>query len=311
MNLEYTFGKILPDDIEKMLVLAAENGGNKNWTREKIEHWYFNNPSNSYSMWKVDANGKMEGYATTNNFYYKINNKRSLVAMSQNVLTSVMVRGKGLFRNLYFKTETENIEDNKAAYFLTFTNVMSTPVFLDKLGYVRGKCPVLLISFFNPLSFIQQKEVERLESINEVKWDSFFQFENAMEKSLSYFKWRYAIYTDNELHIISVSNQGSLIGYAFLLVKTKKGIKYMVFTDVICRRTVDIASIIKASRYYVSKKLFLFMLMFEIPSEKSNYGISLRIKDRFNFLVKGKTPAETEMLSDRQFSLFLGDLDII
>jgi hypothetical protein len=311
MNADFTFSKIVQADKTAMKNLAYNNGGNKKLTEDNIEHWYFNNPFNSHSLWKVEVNGIMEGYATTNNFRYYIDNKECLVAMPQNVLTSVNVRGKGLFNKLYYKTEADNIEENKVDYFLTFTNEMSTPIFLNKFGYVRGKCPLSLITFLNPVDFFAKKKYKRVENLASIKTDPIFHFDNTMQKSIAYFQWRYKKYTPENLHVIAVTEDQQTIGYAFLKGEKKKGIRFLILADILCAKEEHIRLIVEACRIYTTRNFFSFMLMFDIPTGLNKRLLKTSVKDRFNFLVKGKTQEETKMLSEKEFNFFLGDLDIV
>ena len=311
MNADFTFSKIGQADKTAMKNLAYHNGGNKKLTEDNIEHWYFNNPSNSHSLWKVEVNGIMEGYATTNNFRYYIDNKECLVAMPQNVLTSINIRGKGLFNKLYYKTEADNLEENKVDYLLTFTNEMSTPIFLNKFGYVKGRCPLSLITFLNPVDLFAKKKYTRVEDINTIDVTTLFHFSNAMQKSMAYFQWRYRKYTKEDLHVIAVIEDQQTIGYAFLKVEKKKGIKFLILADMVCEKEEYIRLIVEACRVYTTRNFFSFMLMFDIPTKLSKRFFKLSVKNRFNFLVKGKTPEETTILSEKDFVFFLGDLDIV
>ena len=150
--------KIEKTDLSELKTLALENGGNKNMHEHYFEDVYFNNPSKSHSLWKAVVDNRIEGFATTNNFECELDNNNFLVAMPQNVLTSVKLRGKGMFNKLYYKTEHDNIQNNKVDYFMTFTNKLSTPIFLTKFGYLKGKCPDLLVFLSNHLHLIIKKK---------------------------------------------------------------------------------------------------------------------------------------------------------
>ena len=195
---EYTLAKIEATDKNEIELLALETERNKKFSGAYIQHWYFNNPSHSYSLWKVVLNNKIEGYATTNNFKYLIHEKPIMVAMPQNVLTSARIRGKGLFNKLYFRTESHNLDENNISAFLTFTNSLSTPIFLDKFNYKRGKCPIVFFDFFSVFNIFKKKSFERLSSIDEIGslfFKNAYCFDNAMQKSEEYYKWRYSEYT--------------------------------------------------------------------------------------------------------------------
>lgn len=309
MSHKLQLAPITDGDKAQLKELALKNGGNNNLTEDYIQHWYFENPSKSYSLWKAELNGSIEGFATSNNFSFVINNKRCRVAMPQNVLTSVKVRGKGVFNKLYFKTEADNVENNRADYFLTFTNKLSTPIFLSKFGYSRGICPPVVLSFFSPLRFLKKNDFERITDLNSVRVLHPYQFNNALEKSTEHMQWRYRKYTFPALHIIAVKKNDVIIGYAFLKAEKKKGIRFLMLMDVFCEKEKDVSLIIDACYSYTAKNYFLFLMMFELPNYKQKSILQLKIKGRFNFLVKGKNPEETMMLSLLKCNFFFGTMD--
>ena len=145
-----------------------------------------------FRSWKATLEGHIEGYATTNNFQFRINDKLCWVAMPQNVLTSHKLRGKGVFQLLYQKTELDNIEQNNVDYFITFTNELSTPIFLKKFGYINGKCPDVLISLFNPFHLFFNVQYKREDSLESLHQDECHSMNNSILKSKEYYQWRYS-----------------------------------------------------------------------------------------------------------------------
>jgi hypothetical protein len=312
MESQFTIEKITKSDLLEVTVLASNNGGGKKFTKEFIENWYFNNPSNSASLCKVVSDeGQIEGYATTNNFMFTIEGKSLLVAMPQNVLTSIKVRGKGLFNKLYFKTESDNLNENKADCFLTFTNKLSTSIFLNKFAYIRGKCPDLLFTSFNFFDLFSRHKFVRLSSVDDVPFSSIYHFDNAMQKNDTHFKWRYKLYSKEDLHIVEVKESDKIIGYLFLKVEQKKGIKFLMLMDVVCEGQDYYNKIIEAGFAYSTKNFFIGLLMFDSTFKIKKRIFRLRIKNRLNFLVKGKTMEDTNQLSKINFNFFFGDLDMV
>ncbi|MEO8763518.1 MAG: hypothetical protein ABI416_04485 [Ginsengibacter sp.] len=311
---DYKLSKITSVDNEEVELLASESDGNKKFNAAFIQHWYFDNPSHSYSLWKVVVNDKIEGYATTNNFKYKVNGIQIMVAMPQNVLTSERIRGKGLFGRLYFKTEVHNLTDNNVAAFLTFTNSLSTQIFLNKFGYMKGKCPVVIFDLFSISHLFKKKNYEELKSIDEIG-SSYFEnrycFDNAMQKDGQYYKWRYSQYGKN-LHIIKVFDKENIIGYAFLKEEKKRGIKFLIIMDIIALAINYVSKIVNTCFTYSSVKFYSGTLAFDLTSVKPGKRLlRLKIKDRFNFLVKGRDIDESKMLSGIDFNMFFSDLDIV
>jgi len=312
MQSEFTIEKITKDDLPEVTKLALANGGSKKLTEEFIESWYLNNPSHSRSLCKVVSDkGKIEGYATTNNFMFTIEGQPSLVAMPQNVLTSLQVRGKGLFNKLYFKTEQDNLRENKVDCFLTFTNKLSTPIFLNKFSYTRGKCPNLLITPFNIADLFSKNDVVRLSSIDEMSFAAMYKYDNAMLKSEAHFKWRYKLYSEKNIHLLAVKKNNAIIGYAILKSEKKKGIRFLLLMDVICKNETDFSAIVEACFVYSAKKFFFGLVMFDGAFAIKRRVFRLRIKNRLNFLVKGKSPEITTHLSQINFNFFFGDLDMV
>ena len=234
-----------------------------------------------------------------------------LVAMPQNVLTSVKLRGKGMFNKLYYKTEHDNIQNNKVDYFMTFTNKLSTPIFLTKFGYLKGKCPDLLVFLSNPLHLIIKKKYCRIDSINSVRFDTSFKFNNSFNKSPEFYLWRYKLYDKKNLHIISIAEFGNIVGYAFFVSQKKKGIEFLILSDIISFNQEHLGLIIDQCKIYTAKNFFPFFMMFDLDNSTAKNIFTLTLKNRFNFLVKGKTLEESNMLSTKSFNLFFSDIDIV
>ena len=173
MNKEFQFQQIKEADFPEIEKLAIENGGNSSLNVNALKHQYFNNPSKSFTFWKVVGQNKIEGYATTNNFQFILENKKIFVGMPQNVLVSEFVRGSGLFGKLYNLTEKENREEKSIDTFLTFTNEISTPIFIKKFKYLRGMCPDL--TFYISFIHFLKKDLNYvfLKTISEIDFDSF------------------------------------------------------------------------------------------------------------------------------------------
>lgn len=309
MDNKIEFGKITAKDVPSLYELALENGGNKDFTLNNFTHWYLSNPTQSNSMWKVLQNEEIEGYATTNNFIYTINGKDNLVALPQNVLTSEKIRGKGLFGKLYFKTEDENLNLNNVDFFLTSTGGMSTPIFLQKFGYLRALCPDIVAILPSPLKIFSPKKYRLIDSLKTIQFNDVFNLKNSRKKDLEYFKWRYSNIDRRLLKILEVSDAGSILGYAFLVVQKKYGIKTLILADILSDKEENILSIIEACHVYTSKNLFFALLMFKLTLKNNKQRFQLSIKNKFNFLVKGKTEKETLELSYLPLNFFFGDLD--
>ncbi len=309
MNHECTFSKIGLEDAPRIQELARLNGGNPDLSAKNINHWYFRNPVKSNSLWKVVYNENIEGYATTNNFVYTIDQEDHLVALPQNVLTSEKVRGKGLFGKLYYKTETENVEENGVDCFFTFTGPMSTPIFLNKFDYLRGKCPPVLIKIAGLPALFSKKKYKILHDIHSIQVNTHYSLPNARKKDIPYFKWRYSECDKARLKIISVTENNETIGYAFLITRKKFGIKTLILADIMCEKEENYSAIIDACHVFATNNFFIALVMFELSCNCRRRGMNVSLKNWFNFLVKGKTKEETTALSKKYLNFFFGDLD--
>lgn len=306
-SIEYS--KITEKDVSSIYELALKNNGNKNFTLQNFNHWYLRNPINSNSMWKAMLNGHIEGYATTNNFIYTINGEENLVALPQNVLTSEKIRGKGVFGELYNITEQENLDINCVNLFLTSTNKMSTPIFLNKFGYLRAKRPDILAILPNPLNFFKTKNYKIIKDLNDVHFENSYNIDNSRKKSIEYYKWRYSNCTNKTLKILEVSDSGKKIGYAFLINQKKRGVKALIIADILCSNENDISKIIDVCSIYSTRKLYLILTMFKLNQSNHKKRFQLSFKNKFNFLIKGKSENETKLLSEISLNYFFGDLD--
>lgn len=309
MNQEYSFNKIQVEDAPGLHELAKKNNGNSNLNKKNLDHWYFKNPLKSNSLWKVERNFVIEGYATTNNFIYTLDGKDYLVALPQNVLTSTKIRGKGLFGKLYYKTEIENIEKNGVDFFLTSTCAMSTPIFLNKFKYLRGICPLVLIQTAGITALFSKKKYTLLKDIYSIPSITHFNLNNSRKKNLEYFKWRYSECEKKNLNIISVSENNNIIGYAFLITQRKFGVRILILADIICEEEENYSAIIDTCHAFATKNFYVALIMFELSVSCRKKGFNISIKNRFNILVKGNTQEETKKLSTQAFNFFFGDLD--
>lgn len=306
---EITFSKITLKDVPALHRLALENDGNKQLTTQNFKHWYLENPVKSNSMWKAELNNEVEGYATTNNFYYNIDGNEKLVALPQNVLTSEKIRGKGVFGKLYRYTEDENREVNKVDFFLTSTGEMSTAIFLEKFGYLRGVCPDVVIQPFSLLHCFYPKTYQLVSDLNSIELEQVFDFNYGRKKTIDYLKWRYRNCSSATLKILQITKKGEKVGYAFLIVQRKKKMKVLTLVDLISRSEDEIPYIMHACSIFFSKNGYPILMYFRLNALKENRGLKIRLKNRFNFLVKGKSNEDSVFLSKMPFNYFLGDLD--
>lgn len=279
---------------------------------EYIKWWYFQNPSKSISFWHYLCDEEIVGVATTNNFYmHTAAAERKLVAMPQKVLTSAKMRGKGVFGKLYRQTEKDNLE-NGVDFFLTFTNEASTPIFLGKFDYLPGVCPDVIFVFPRVFAFFNSKNYKPVtfDSLRNVQKP----LTNGFVKDLDYFRWRYSSATEEDITILEVKGEKSAAaGYVFLKKIYKKQVPLYILLDVMILEESATRRLLKAAVNFASQNFSVGLLALD-REDLSIYWrqfIHRRIKNRFNFLVKGKDKNETVELAEKKFNFSFGELDFI
>ncbi|MFV0389613.1 MAG: hypothetical protein ACK5NT_12755 [Pyrinomonadaceae bacterium] len=290
--------------------IRVENNDN-HISPDYLHWWFFENPSKSFSLWHGEFDGKVVGLACTNNFIVKTKQGNAVAAMPQKVLTSRTMRGKGLFGKLYAQTEKSNLE-NGVDFFLTITNEASTPIFLKKFGYARGMCPEIILVFSNPKYFLKNATYEELSSLPEVPDQP--SSKNEFVKSGEYFKWRYARASNDGTIFLAVKEKsGELAGFAVLKKIYKQRLPLYVLLDSIVVLPEKRSRIIEESMIYVTRKFGLGLLALETQSNKNVWRrfFHRRIKDRFNFLVKGKDESHTKTIAETKWDFSFGDMDFI
>ncbi|TCZ73113.1 hypothetical protein [Flaviaesturariibacter aridisoli] len=297
------------EDAGLLYALVRANGGNERLEPAFLQHWYFNNPSHSFSIETVWLDGRPEGMATSNNFRFRINGRERLVAMPQNVLTSDAVRGKGLFGKLYFRTEAANRAAG-ADTFLTFTNELSTPIFLQKFGYRRGRCPDVLLHPFHPLALLSSYRFRTLAGPEALPLSTLHRPENALLKDAAWYGWRYAAYAPGVIRFVEVSKGGRVLGALVLKKEKKKGLPFFLLMDAVAPDEATFAEVLRAAPVAATRAGAPFLLMYDAGFAPPR-GPYKRIRNRFNFLVKGTDAADTEALAETDFRLFFGDMDIV
>ncbi len=302
-------------DFKNIASLRAGEREDASSTEDYISHWYECNPNGSYSLAICSLNEEVAGVASTNNFKFKIAGKQKLVAMPQKVLTSNKVRGRGVFGQLYRMTEADNLEKGVDC-FLTFTNSMSTPIFLEKFNYIKGQSPEIYLLFSNPIRMCGfSKPYKSVLKFNENYWNEHqpLQSDNAMLKTPEYYKWRYQSYK-KELYIkLEVKYLNKLLGYTVLKKIHKKGLPFHVVSDIITHTPENIKDLICVALTYATRRLSLGIMIchHELFTEVAYEFLKIKFTDRLNLLVKGKTEEDTKTLSEIKFNFSFGDFDFI
>jgi hypothetical protein len=299
-------------ELDAVACLINREEGTRIISSAYLRWWYFQNPSQSFSFVHVQREGSIEGLATTNNFRIDIDGRYALAAMPQKVLTSRAVRGKGYFGRLYRQTEAENISHGVDC-FLTFTNSMSTPIFLEKFGYRRGISPSVfvvpaLFSFFRRSFYRLANQFDE----NYLCRDDLIHTENSLCKGAEYFKWRYFGYEDSQFVVLNLVGRNSENeGYVILKRKVVMFVPLYVVMDIITHSQPNAIKLLQESLNYAIKNLAFGIMILEnnIFPNGPPFALCMKRRNKFNFLVKARTDRLTEKLALVRFNWFAGDLD--
>lgn len=302
-------------DIEGIITLINSSNESK-VTHDYLLNWYWKNPHNSFSIQILKDTEYVYGISSTNNFTFDFLEKEVKVAFPQKVVTSEKIRGKGYFSKLYWKNEEDNDLNENVDFFLTFTNHVSTPIFLKKLSYLKGQCPDMT---YLPPKLFTSKGVTYTKVNNFDTLESSFQVKisNGMKKNKDYFSWRYSNNVGcvgSNYEILLVSKNQKNIGYLILKKTNKKGVPILYLVDYISFNELNISLLLQASRHYAFKMRcvgVMFMNNMQIDKHLNGFFLKLKLKNKLNFLVKGKNEQESQLLAKTTFNFQLGDLDFI
>ena len=307
-NIE--FAEIDASDLDTIIYLAQEIDGNPRLSKAFIKHWYFENPTSSYTFWKVTINGQLQGFATINHYHFWFNHKRLLIGMPQNEYIALSSRSKGFFRELYWKTEEISLDKYNVQFFFAFPNKRSAPIFEQKFGYRKCDNPAIILSLFSLSNFFSKQTYKILDHVSLIQKLQFTQLDYALDKSMDYLLWRYKCYTKKELRILEIEDRGELLGYAFLKPIKKYGFSFMILMDLITVDRKHFPQMIKHCKRYCSQQLFFGLLRIQINDEPSTPLFEFSFKHKLNFMIKSKSLAEDISLHETKFQFFFGDLDI-
>lgn len=298
-------------DLDAIADFICQENNDSHISEEYLRWWYFQNPSDSFAFRHYLFDGKIVGMATTNNFHIKTADGKGTAAMPQKVLTSASMRGKGLFGKLHQQTEEDNIAAG-VDHFLTITNEMSTPIFLGKFGYLRGICPDVITILPSVTGLVKSKNYETVvaDSITH----SEKPLDNAFIKSAEHFQWRYSPVSGEESIILKVrASDGKIAGFVFLKKIYKKRLPLYVLLDLLILEKSETERLLTEAIKYATKKLSLGLLALDREDLSGHWKkfAHRRVKNRFNFLVKGLDEKETKRLAETKFNFTFGDLDFI
>jgi GNAT superfamily N-acetyltransferase len=292
-----------------MQALAAfmKAHGQANADADDLVHWYFRNPSSSASVMLGRIGERIVGMATTNDYRFRGPDGDALVAMPQKVFTDPACRGQGIFARLHWAAESA-CRDRGVGFFLTITNKVSTPIFLDRFGYHRLPSPRLLVlapalgkvpSGPRPAGWPPQV------AGSDDHW--------GMVKDAAYFDWRYIQHRDPAHLHFSLQAGGQYLGEVVMKKIRRKGLPVMLLLDVIPAGGASPGQLLTMCRRIALQQGCVAVLaMDQAHVRAAATGMArLGISSGFNLLVKGLDEAQTMRLTRQRFELAFGDLDFI
>ncbi|MBL7964029.1 MAG: GNAT family N-acetyltransferase [Flavobacteriales bacterium] len=269
-----------------------------------LAHWYFGNPSGSASVIVGEQEGRIVGMATTNDHTFTRDAERALVAMPQKVLTDAAVRGQGIFGRLYRASE-EAAWSRGAGFFLTVTNAASTPIFLERFGYLRLPSPRLALLPAWPGALqagpIDAADAPARSSVPDV-W--------CMDADAGHRRWRYAPAVADDLLCLRLPDRG----WVFVRKARKAGLPVLLVLDLVPERPAMRPQLLAALRRLAWREGTVGALLLVQAAWKDALNPAhprLLRSSGFNLLVKGRDAAHTHALARQRFDLAFGDLDFL
>jgi hypothetical protein len=283
--------------------INRENSAAKPLSESYLKWWFFNTTYGDSTISFSTEQQVISGMACTRNFLLNYGDHIVQMAMPQKVLTAKNLRKKGLFSRLYFATEYANAEKQTVIQ-LTITNAASTPIFLNKFGYQRGISPDIMV-IPTPLFLLQASGYTEKQPAEVVLPVNLPAYKNAILKDANYFKWRYLEY-DDPATIIWQDKSGD--NFVFLKIKSFKKIPAAFLLD----STFELnATELKAICGKLARMGVALLVLLNPHAGKNKLPIHFRIRNRFNFLVKGQNESATSALAGTKFRLSFGELDFV
>lgn len=286
---------------------SREGDKYKNNTAENFAWWYFKNPSASRSLFGVNMNQKIEGFASTNNFWFQIEGQKKLAAMIQKVITLPGIRGKGYFGKLLKELEKDNLNRNNADLLVGFPNGQAAPIYIQKFAY---KWAEQLRVQYTPSSFFGRNQIKRITDVGAIKNFKGIQLDNAVIKTEAFYKWRYSGYPEAVIHILEITKNDKVAGYSFIKTFHKKKIPFFILMDLILYNEADLKHVFKQLKLYCGKHKHAGLLFVKTTlTQKLKNVLVLNTTKKFDYMVKGKTDQETDHLKTIFYNFYFGDMD--
>lgn len=299
---------IAREDLKKVEEMYAREGDKyKNNTEENFAWWYFDNPSKSRSLFGVNMGGEIEGFASTNNFWFQIEGTKKLAAMIQKVITLPGIRGKGYFGKLLVELEKDSWDTHNADFLTGFPNGQAAPIYIQKFAYKWARQPRVQ---YTPAALIGATNITRIASTKDIHDFNGLQLDNAVVKNEEYYQWRYSGYEQSVIHTLKVERKGKVVAYAIVKTFHKKKIPFFILLDLILYNEEDVSYVFKKLRLYAAKHVHAGLLFVGTELTEKLKGVPvLNTPKKFDHMVKGKDEAETDHLKTLNYNFYFGDMD--
>jgi GNAT superfamily N-acetyltransferase len=292
-------------------LMARENGGSQ--SEAYLRWWYLENPAEGYSLEIARDKGAIVGMATINDAILFMDRGRFRFGIPQKVLVDSRLRGKGLFGRLYRAAETLSWKRGVDG-FITFTNSASTPIFLSRFGYLRGVSPDVLLFASSPSALFRHRRFEVHDCLpREALSLNVPPAKAGFLKDEKYLAWRYCSFSAGQFVFLRVEGTASVPGEGWAVLKrTKKfGLPIFLLMDLIGAGRDLRSRMLEISIAYATRECRVGLVALDSPdyARTVRSSIHIRLRNRFNFLVKGRNSDETGRLSATPFEFSFGDLD--
>ncbi len=296
---------------EVAVLMRAELG--EDIDPEDLKWWFLSNPAGGASIELARDETGVVGMATINDCVIRYDGIPRRFGMPQKVLVSGSRRGKGLFGRLYRASESSALRRGITG-FLTFTNAASTPIFLSKFGYRRGRCPDILVFPWNARCAAFGPTFEVVKDFPPTKMGaSPLQVSGGLSKDWNYYRWRYRTHKPDRFVVLKVlgGGNGVEVGWVVLKCARKRGLTITLVMDILARDEGSLSLVLDAAAKYSARRGAVALLALDdgLATKAAKGRFKIVTRGRLNFLVKGTDMTETGRLSDFTFAFRFGDLD--
>lgn len=210
-----------------VLALMAEVQGHA--TSPERFMWEFErNPVGNTNVCLAVAGGEVIGVSCQNAFRMRLAGRDQIVSFPLNVLTKAEHRGRGIFSRLELASE-EYAERSGASLLLSFPNAASTPIFLERLGWLALTAPRLLA---RPCSVLRRRArlpvtihpVQTVDHWADEIWAENDDLDRCMVRDSAYLTWRFIQCPDSNYRVFVVRDRNEIVGYMITGTTVKRRI---------------------------------------------------------------------------------------